>query len=143
MNARHDSDFYAWTQEQAGYLRAGRWHDIDLEHLAEELEHMGARERRELSHRLAVLLAHPLKWQHQPERRGNSWRLTIEVQRLDLAELLDQSPSLRLRLGERVSAAYRKAILLAAQETGLSKSQFPAECPYPVEGIMDAGYWPE
>ena len=44
MNARHDSDFYAWTQEQAGYLRAGRWHDIDLEHLA---GHPAARRRRQ------------------------------------------------------------------------------------------------
>ena len=143
MNANYEADFHAWTHEQAGHLRAGRLSEIDIEHLAEELDHMGARERRELNHRLAVLLAHLLKWQHQPERRGNSWRLTIEIQRLDLSELLAENPSLRPRLGDHVSAAYRKAVLLAAQETGLNKSHFPAECPYSLGSIMDPAYWPE
>ncbi len=42
---------------------------------------MGRGEKRELAGRLKVLLAHLLKWRHQPGNRGNSWRLTIEEQR--------------------------------------------------------------
>lgn len=143
MNAIYDQDFHAWTQEQAAALRAGRFTELDIEHLAEELDSLGARERRELTHRLAVLLAHLLKWQHQPERRGNSWRLTVEVQRLDLQDLLSQNPSLRPQLPSRIQDAYRKAVLLAAQETGIPKGRFPAECPYTGEQVMDGEFWPE
>jgi hypothetical protein len=143
MTAIYDQDFHAWTQEQAAMLRAGRFTELDIEHLAEELDSMGARERRELTNRLAVLLAHLLKWQHQPERRGNSWRLTVEVQRLDLQDLLNQNPSLRPQLSDRMRDAYRKAVLLAAQETGIPKGRFTAECPYTQEQVMNGEFWPE
>ena len=124
-------------------LRASRLDELDIEHLAEELDSMGARERRELASRLAVLLAHLLKWQHQPERRGNGWRLAIEVQRLDLQDLLAQNPSLRPQLPERTRDAYRKAVLLATQETGMAKGRFPTECPYGPEEVMSGEFWPE
>jgi hypothetical protein len=62
----HDRDFYSWTLQQAGLLREGRLSEADIEHIAEELESMGASERRELTNRLAVLVAHLLKWQFQP-----------------------------------------------------------------------------
>jgi hypothetical protein len=42
---------------------------------------MSERERRELVNRLAVLLAHLLRWQFQPVRRCTSWRLTINERR--------------------------------------------------------------
>ena len=49
------TDFYHWTQETAHALRAGRYADVDMQAVAEELEAMGASERRELINRLAIL----------------------------------------------------------------------------------------
>ncbi len=63
----YERDFLAWTEQQAALLRAGELSAIDLEHLAEEVESMGASERREMCNRLACLLQHLLKWHHQPE----------------------------------------------------------------------------
>ena len=37
----YDTDFYAWTQAQAQYLKAGKWQHLDLENLAEEIESLG------------------------------------------------------------------------------------------------------
>lgn len=42
----YDQDFYGWTQEQAGLLRAGRLTDLDIENLIEEVETMGGSEKR-------------------------------------------------------------------------------------------------
>ena len=39
--ATYDTDFYTWTQEQAAALRAKDWAALDLERLAEEVEHVG------------------------------------------------------------------------------------------------------
>lgn len=121
----HDRDFYAWTLQQAVLLREGRLSEADIDHIAEELESMGASERRELTDRLAVLMAHLLKWQFHPGLRGNSWRNTIDVQRFDVKELLEDNPSLSAELGQRMEKAYAKSLLLAVRETGLSKQMFP------------------
>ncbi|HNF92923.1 MAG TPA: DUF29 domain-containing protein, partial [Accumulibacter sp.] len=57
----YQSDFYTWARQQADLLREGRFDTLDAEHLIEELEAMGSRERRELANRLTVLLTHLLK----------------------------------------------------------------------------------
>ena len=139
----HDRDFYAWTREQAALLRAGAFDRLDTEHLIEELENMGARERRELVSRLAVLLAHLLKWRYQPERRSRSWQATIEVQRLDLADLLAENPSLKALLPELFAKAWRRAVILAVAETGLPKSTFPSAPEIFPEQALDEDFWPE
>jgi hypothetical protein len=139
----HDRDFYAWTLQQANLLREGRLSEADIVHIAEELESMGASERRELTHRLAVLIAHLLKWQFQPELRGNSWRNTIDVQRFDVKELLEENPTLVAKLNERMEKAYSKSLLLAVRETGLSKQMFPPVCPFNAEQLLSEDYWPQ
>jgi len=63
--SHYEQDFFAWSQEQAKLLRARRYSELDSDHLLEELESMGARERRELVNRLKILLAHLLRWQFQ------------------------------------------------------------------------------
>ena len=75
-NSLYDRDFYAWANQQAALLRAGRLAEADIENIAEEIESMGRSEKRELVSRLVVLLQHLLKWQFQPLFRGASWRLT-------------------------------------------------------------------
>ncbi|BAC91519.1 DUF29 domain-containing protein, partial [Gloeobacter violaceus] len=89
------SDFHAWTVEQAAALKARQWDRLDIENLAEEIEALGRAERRELESRLAVLIAHLLKWQFQSERRSNSWQATIDEQRDQIARLLTSQPSLQ------------------------------------------------
>ena len=44
--AHYDDDAYGWAFEQAALLRAGRWSDLDIEHLADEIESVGRTERR-------------------------------------------------------------------------------------------------
>jgi hypothetical protein len=144
MSARlYDQDFYAWANEQAGLLRAGKLSEADLEHIAEEIESMGKTEKRELVSRLAVLLLHLLKWQFQPDRRGASWESTISVQRDDLADHLKDNPSLKAQLPEAVASGYRKAVLLAHGETNLPKATFPTTCPWSFDQVMAEDFWPE
>ena len=104
---------------------------------------MGASERRELTNRLAVLMAHLLKWQFQPKLCGNSWQNTIDVQRFDVKELLEENPTLVAKLNERMERAYSKSLLLAVRETGLSKPLFPPLCPFTAEQLLSEDYWPE
>ena len=72
MGTPYEKDVVAWAMEQAALLRAGNLSALDIEHIAEEIEDVGKSEKRELASRMAVLLSHLLKWQHQPGRRGSS-----------------------------------------------------------------------
>jgi len=139
----YDRDFYAWANEQAGLLRAGRLSEADIEHIAEEIESMGRSEKRELVNQLTVVLLHLLKWQRQPTLRGTSWRLTVEEQRNQIEDHLADNPSLKSAVQEAIVAAYRNALLGAARETGLDHGLFPVICPWSLEQIMDLAFYPE
>jgi hypothetical protein len=132
----YDQDVIAWLEKQVAYLRAGRPDALDAVHLIEELEAMVGSRRRELKSRLRVLLMHLLNWDHQPRRRSRSWASTIEEQRAQIQDLLEESPSLRHELDATARAAYPKARSRAAIETGPSHGTFPAELPYDSRRIL-------
>ena len=142
MSETYERDFYAWANEQAALLRAGRLGEADIAHIAEEIESMGKTEKRELVSRLTVLLLHLLKWQYQPDRRGVSWDTSIKVQRNDLEDHLGDNPSLESALPAAIARAYQNAVLLAEGETKLSGSVFPGSCLWTFEQLMDQDYWP-
>ncbi|MBK5966545.1 hypothetical protein CCR95_21325 [Thiocystis minor] len=139
---RYDADIVNWSREQAQFLRAGHFNQLDLEHLADEIEDVGKSEQRELANRMAVLLAHLLKWAYQPERRGASWDITIRNQRKGILRRLTKTPSLKadLRDADWWDGIWEDATVQAAQETGLSS--FPDHCPWTVEQVLDSDWRP-
>ena len=124
-------------------LRAGRLAEVDIEHVAEEIESMGRAEKRELVSRLKLLLLHLLKWQFQPALRGTSWRLTVKEQRREVADHLSDNPSLKAVLSESIASAYRLACIVASRETGLTEETFPPDCPWSFKQIMADDFWPD
>jgi hypothetical protein len=139
---RYEDDLFAWTQEQAALLRAHAVDGVDWENLAEEIESMGGRDRRELESRLTVVLLHLLKWQAQPALRGASWRKTLRTQRREIRKLLKQSPSLRREVPDLVRDAYADAVKDAIDETSLDAEVFPSSCPYAPDDILDESHLP-
>ncbi len=138
----YDIDFYHWTQTMATALHQGRWQELDIDNLAEEIESLGRSDKRALKHRLEVLLMHLLKWQCQPEKRSNSWRATIVEQRLRILELLSDSPSLKPYLEAEFANGYINACKLAAAETGLDATVFPSKYPFTLKTILTDGFLP-
>jgi hypothetical protein len=101
----YDQDIDAWAIQSARMVREGRLDELDLEHIAEELE--------------------------------------LVEQRKRIARLLPDSPSLEPQLPALPPDAYDSALRLAADETGLEETDFPAVCPYTAEQAMDQGFFPE
>lgn len=138
----YETDFYAWTLEQAIFLRNRDWNKLDIPNLAEEIESLGKQDRRELRNRLRVLIGHLLKWEFQANKRSNSWSNTIDEQRFQILGLLQESPSLKPYLPDAITEVYKYALKLASSESSLSKESFPQECPYSLEEILDADFFP-
>ena len=136
VSAEYESDFYSWLMEQARHLREGRYEALNRDNLAEEIEALGREQFNKLVSALRVLMLHMLKWDHQTALRSRSWVLSIEEQRLEIADVLADNPGLRPRIGEAIARAYRRARIEAAKETGLDESAFPPACPYSFDDIM-------
>ena len=135
-----ERDFYAWLIDQADVLRVHRPAFLDWAGIAEELEAMGASEKRELKSRLIVLIAYLLKWRYAPAQRlehENSWRKTIRQQRRALNDLLADSPSLKMLPQKLISTTnlyWEHARPDAIDDTGLDV--FPVECPWTIDLIL-------
>jgi len=139
----YENDINAWANEQARLLRAGRFDLLDVEHIAGEIEDVGKTEQRELANRMAILLAHLLKWENQPERRGASWEKTITAQRKEISYALEESPSLAPKLQEPrwLDMVWSRAVAQAVNETGLDC--FPNECPWAIQDeVLHHGWLP-
>ncbi|MBF0338819.1 MAG: DUF29 domain-containing protein [Nitrospirae bacterium] len=139
----YEVDFYQWAFHNADLLRQGRFEEIDLENVAEELEDMARSNKRELLSRLMVLMMHLLKWQYQPKLRCESWRTTIGNQRIKIGNLLEDSPSLKYNIDTVIAKGFIAAKRMFENETGISARQLPDSCPYTFEQLMDYGFRPQ
>jgi len=141
---QREQDFYAWLIDQADLLRTHRPAFADWAGIAEELEAMGASEKRELKSRLIVLTAHLLKCKYASQQRKahqNCWRETIREQRRALNDLLAENPSLKQIPQTVISDTdlYREHIRAdAIDDTGLDT--FPHECPWSIDSILSPSF---
>jgi Domain of unknown function DUF29 len=139
----YDQDYSRWIEQTVELLKARRFDELDVENLIDELESMSKRDRREIVSRLKVLLMHLLKWRYQPARRCASWEITIRNQREEIAQILQDSPSLKSYPAAVLEQAYDSARQNAASETGLGVEVFPGECEWAIADILDEAFLPE
>ncbi len=141
----YDEDVILWSQEQARALRERDFSKLDVEHLADEIEDVGKSEKRELANRMAVLLAHLLKWRSQTEKRSPSSRNTINHQRKRIALLIKGTPSLKAVLSDLDwrEEMWLDALAQASKETGLDESAFPDASPWDLAATLDPDFWPD
>ena len=139
----YETDIIAWANQQAWLIRHKKFDLLDIEHIAEEIEDVGKSEQRELANRMIVLIAHLLKWQFQPERRGKSWQLTIRNQRKAIQIHLKQVPSLKTKLNDSEwwDVIWGDAVYEATKETGLDT--FPETQIWSVENILSDSWLPD
>jgi hypothetical protein len=125
----YDTDLVLWSREQAELLRrmaAGeRVNDrVDWEHVAEEIESLGNSDRRDLSSRIQTVLRHLIKLEVSPADRPRAgWKRTIVEQRIQIARLLKDSPSLRQLLPDAIRDELPDARTLAS----LDLAEFDAQ----------------
>ena len=145
MSTSYESDVVAWAKEQAEMIRSGRFDKLDLKNIAEDIEDVGKSEQRELASRMAVLLAHILKWKFQPQKRSISWTLTIKEQRRLLVRRVQKTPSLSPMLAdlEWIDEIWVDAKALAEKETGLDIGTYPEICPWPMAVVLSQDWLPD
>lgn len=150
FQAKYDDDFYAWAMEQAARLReagaSGANLPLDWENLAEEIESMGGRDRREVVSRLARIIEHLLKLEHSPaEEPRAGWKRSVNQQRSSLAIVLRDSPSLAAKLDDFLEAAWehgRQDAVFGLDRDCIFDADLPRTCAYAVDQLIDRTFWP-
>jgi Domain of unknown function DUF29 len=139
----YDSDYFVWSQRQAELIRNLTLKGLDAENVAEEIESLGKRDRRELLSLAQILFLHLLKWQYQPRKRSKSWQRSINNARKGIDAILSDSPSLRTVLASEADSVFIRALREAVKETGLPANVFPVAVPYSLVSLLDIDYLPE
>lgn len=136
MTAQHEQDRHAWAVETARRLRAGE--PVDSVAVAEEIEQMSRSDAHELRSRITQILEHLLKLDipSDPllERNSRGWRASIARQRIEIADLLEESPSLKAQITpELLAKCYRNAVSVVETEYGVKCS---VECRFGPADIL-------
>ncbi|MFN7565724.1 MAG: DUF29 domain-containing protein [Microcystis sp.] len=142
----YNSDYQLWLESTINQLRRGDFQAVDWPNLLEELADLGKSERRVLESLLTRLLEHLLKltyWQSQRDYNQAGWKKEIRNFRLQIADLLADSPSLKSYLREILAKCYLDARNLLIDETKLDASIFPLEVLASLEEILDQNWLPD
>jgi hypothetical protein len=132
----YDTDFAEWSARMAELLRAGRMSEVDLEHVAEEIEDLGKRDRFAVYSQMLRLLLHQIKRRIQPEQESASWRHSIINSQVRIMHKLKDSPSLVGYLEQELPDIYVRAARGALFETGVKSSNLPDQCPFTLDQLL-------
>ncbi len=158
----YEKDFYLWVLENLKLLKNKEFELVDWENLLEEIEYMARKELRSVISLMAVIMEHLYKWENYKESAymGSSWKKSILNARKELIDLFDEMPSLKRIAQEKESLnkawkrAVRRLVLwfdedenkdLAKKYFGRlpTEEDFPKDCPYTFEQVMEYKPWRE
>jgi hypothetical protein len=139
----YERDFNLWVEEQARLLKQGRLEQLDIANLVEEVEDLGAAEKKAVQSNLVVVLKHLLKHRFQPGRRSRSWLSSIAEHRRRLRNDLKISPSLRPYARDVFEQCYEDGRRQALIETGLAPDAIPPLAPWSLEQALDPDFLPD
>src|SRR5215470_14326936 len=139
----YDTDVYAWSQEQAALLDGKQWNALDIANLIEEILSVGASQYTAVSRAVYQILVHLLKWRYQPARQSRSWQVSLLEHRSRIPRRLRRAPSLAREIPMMIVEEYPAACRKASAQTGLPLATFPETCPWTLEQILDADFWPQ
>ena len=138
----YEIDEHLWLEETIKILKQKRLNDLDLENLIEELESFSKKDRNRISSFLEQIIRHLLLlqyWTIEQKRNKNHWRAEIQSFRTQLRK--DLTTNLHNYLANELNIIYQDALGYVREKTGFSVD-FPEECPYTLEQLLDKKWFP-
>ena len=145
----YETDYYAWTKQQAAALRAlaGRGHGtLDLENLAEEVESLGRSDLNAVRSQVRRIIEHLLKLEYSPapEPRAD-WRYSVAQARDEVEDHITASmyPDVAADLAKLFARARRDAAsgLKKHGEPDAARS-LPEISPYSFDQVITQDWYP-
>jgi hypothetical protein len=141
ISSLYDSDYEQWLDAMILLLRNKQADLLDYEHIIEELEALGREQKSTVESLIIQVIQHLLfyqYWRRERDYNQRHWRVELIAFRTQLD--LRLTANLRHHLAQRLDYLYGKAKKMAEVKTEL---QFPLQCPYSLEQILDEDWLPE
>jgi len=138
LKTLYEVDNYLWLQETINHLKNQNWQGLDIENLIEELESLARRDlnkARSLLRQIIVYLLFLQFWTEEYERNYRHWQGEVTTFQADLNDHL--TTTLKNKLNQDLESIYQTALKIVLQKTGLPANQFPRNCPYSLEKLLD------
>lgn len=142
----YERDLNLWLEIAIAQLKSGKFHDLDVENLIEELEGLAGRDRRELKNRLTTLLEHLLKRCYvKSEYDYAGWQTTIARTRIEIENILEQSPSLENYISspELFQSAFKNSLRIVRSDSGYKSVKFPDSWQFDrnIGSLLNIDFW--
>ena len=147
----YQTDYYAWTKDQAAKLRAlaaARVNStLDLENLAEEVESLGRSDLNTVRSQVRRIIEHLLKLESSPSTPPrDDWRHSIAQARDEVEDHITASmrPDVAAELGKLFSRGRRDAAMGLRRHGEREAAQaLPTTCPYSLDQIVSGDWYPK
>lgn len=139
----YDSDYNLWVLETVKNLENRDFNKVDWENLIEEVLDLSKRDKRKIESLLMRLFEHLLiikYWDSEKEKNRGHWEREITNFRLQIIRQLEDSPSLKRHLSNRLTKCYQDARLLASKHSQLSLNTFPEKPIANLEEVLDKNW---
>jgi hypothetical protein len=108
----HDRDFNLWIEEIKLRIQNREFAQMDWDNLLDEIDDMGASQKRALDSYMQRLIEHILKlkyWQSEIDRCRNSWMVEVTNFRSRINRIFKKNPSLKNYLDAEYQDIYQDA----------------------------------
>ncbi len=142
----YEQDYYLWIEKTISLLENRQFSDLDLDNLIEEISDMGKSQRQSLKSYLTRLLEHLLKlayWQSELEYNQRGWKNEIRNFRLQIKQIIEDSPSLKPYLSEIFLPCYQNARKLFLDLSGMAENLVSLAPICPIEQALNEDWFPE
>ena len=147
MSSLYETDFTQWAETTAKLLRQGRFTEIDVPALIEEIDGLARSDRKAIYSQLKRLLFHLIKLayfsEHHYQRAGAGWKRTVVSARHEIEESIRDSPSLATYPAARLADTYDKVRREASVLPDFPGDAAPQSCPWQVEQVLDPDFFPD
>jgi hypothetical protein len=153
----YEKDFYLWVQENLKLLEEKKYDLVDWENLLEEIRDLGEWYVDRVIDLMTDILENLYRWENfREEDTKNDWIERINNARNELDLILMRHPSIKAKAQENIQTAWELAVQslidwfeepknhhLAKKCFGRfpTKEDFPKECPYSFQQILDYEPW--
>ncbi len=138
----YETDDVQWLAETIELLKNRQFESLDVENLIEELEDLGSEKRNAVVSLLDQVIRHLLLleyWKEESQYNASHWQYEIYNFRLQLQRRLTKT--LYNYLASQLTSIYQgslKAVKIKTQES----VNFPNDCPYTLDQLLDMDWQP-
>lgn len=138
----YNQDYLAWYEVTLKQIKEKNLTDLDFDSLREVLENLVRDIKRSGESYLKHIIVHLLLIEYWDSEKINHRHWAAEITNFHDELETDMTTNLRKYLDKERENIYQKSVKYVVIKTGLNKKNFPFQCPYNLQQLLDNDWFP-